>query len=90
MAIAYNSDNSEFKKLQLECLMKNPLEIIAAVGKKNGVKKKHILIAAYLPPNYKRADNKRFLDCLIDVIAESKTKHPEAWLTLGGDWNGRS
>ena len=30
------------------------------------------------------------METLADVLAEAKSKYPGCWLTLGGDWNGRS
>ena len=59
-------------------------------GKLNGIKKKHIVVSAYLPPNYVRDQNREFFECLSDAILEVKSKFPDSWITVGGDWNRRS
>ena len=89
VSIAYNAALGDFKKLGLDCLKRKKWEILCATGKLRGVKKHHIIIAAYLPPSYNREQNSDFMDCLTSVLVEAKTKVPDSWLTLGGDWNGR-
>ena len=85
VSIAFNSSESDFKKIQLNCMKGKKFELIAAVGKLHGIQRKHIVISTYIPPSYKKAENEGFLECLVDTIAEAKTKHPGAWLTCGGD-----
>ena len=89
VAIVFDGNKGDFKKLQLKSLVRKKLEIVAAVGKLNAIRQKHIIVAAYLPPSYDRNRNKEFMDALCDSISEIKTTHSDCWLTLGGDWNGR-
>ena len=89
LAIAFDSKTAEFKKAQLKILKGCEHEILVAHGKMNGVKKSHLVIVGYIPPSYNSAQNKSFLDVLSDAISEARSKFPESWVTLGGDWNNR-
>ena len=89
VALAYDSRMSDFKKLPLKSLAGTSLEILAAKGKINGVKKPHLVFVCYLPPSYNAAQNAHFFDKLTDAISEARSKHPESWVTIGGDWNNR-
>ena len=64
-------------------------EILAVGGKLHGFKKQHLLFSCYLPPRYTALENAQFMNKLVDVINEARSKFPEAWITIGGDWNGR-
>ena len=90
VALAYDSSRAEFKKLSLKSLKGKDLEILVGKGKVHGVKKSHIVITCYVPPSYTRAKDREFFDVLTDAISESRSLFPDAWVTVGGDWNGRN
>ena len=90
VAIAFNSSKIEVKKMPLTSLAKSPFEILVGKGKMIGVKKCHIVVACYIPPSYNSRQNKEFFDALTDAISEARSAVPDAWITIGGDWNGRS
>ena len=58
-------------------------------GKLHGLKKDHLVIVGYLPPRLTALESAQFFEKAIDVINEARTKIPEAWITVGGDWNQR-
>ena len=90
VAIVYNSRVCELKKIQLRSLKGNSaFEILAAVGKIRGTERQIAVVACYVPPNYKKEENNKFMELLSDTISEVKTKSNGAWLTLGGDFNRR-
>ena len=64
VSIAYDSNKCCFKKVCAKCLVGKSFEMVAGVGKIHAVKKKHLVIAAYLPPDYKRKDNQEFLSLI--------------------------
>ena len=84
VALAFNSKTSDFRKLPLKSLVGTTLEILAAKGKINGVKKPHLVFVCYLPPSYNASQNASFFDKLTYAISEARSKHPESWLTVGG------
>ena len=89
MAIAFDSTKADFKKMPLSCLKGKDWEILAGKGKIHGVKRVHLLFACYIPPSYSSKQNRDFFDALTDAISEARSQEPDAWVTLGGDWNGR-
>ena len=89
VAIAFDTSKIELKKMSLKSLAKSPFEILVGKGKMIGVKKCHIVMACYIPPSYSSSQNKQFFDTLTDAISEARSVAPDAWITIGGDWNGR-
>ena len=90
VAIAFNSAKMEMKKLPLQSLKGSELEILVGRGKLHGIKKQHLVFACYIPPSYSSSQNKQFFDVLTDAISEARSIAPDAWVNIGGDWNGRS
>ena len=90
VAIAFDSKNASFEKMKLSAMSACDFEIVVAKGKLNGKHKGHIVVSCYLPPAYNKTKTSEFFEKLIDVISEAKAKNPDCWLTVGGDWNGKS
>ena len=90
VAIAYDTNKIELKKIQLRSLCGKNFEIVAAAGKIVGVKKSQVIISTYLPPNYSRDENADFMEAVCDSLLEIKRLYPGSWITIGGDWNGRN
>ena len=42
-----------------------------------------------MPPNYNVRESALFFHKLVDAVNEARSKYPEAWVTIGADWNGR-
>ena len=89
VALAYRSSLCSFAKLSLTSMRGKKHEILVARGKIRGVKKDHIIVVAYLPPQYSVAESRDFMDVITDAITEARSKIPDAWVTVGGDWNAR-
>ena len=84
VALAFNSNTCDFKKVQLKMLRGSDFEILAAKGKIHGVKKPHLIFTCYVPPSYSSSQTKQFFDLLTDAVSEARSKHPEPWITIGG------
>ena len=68
VAIVYDSNICELKKAQLKSMKGNSqLEIVAAIGKIKGCARGIAVISCYVPPNYKREENLKFVEVLSDV-----------------------
>ena len=89
VALAFDSNKSDFKKMALKSLRGNEFEILVGKGKLHGIKKSHLVVACYLPPAYSAKQTKDFFDVLTDAISEARAQCPDSWVTVGGDWNGR-
>ena len=89
VGIAFDKSRSTFAKIKLKSLVKSGLEILPVSGKVHGFKRVHVIFSCYIPPSYNALDNARFFDKLADAVSEARTKFPEAWITVGGDWNRR-
>ena len=85
VALAYDSNKSEFKKLALKSLKGSEYEILVGKGKIHGIKKPHLVVACYLPPSYSAKQSREFFDVLTDAISEARTQTPDSWVTIGGD-----
>ena len=57
VGILYNTSSIEMVKIKIPF---NKHEIVAAIGRRAGQRKKIVVIGAYLPPNYCSARNKSF------------------------------
>ena len=90
VAIAFDHSIIDLKKMSLKSLHKSGFEILVGQGKLNGNKKKQLVFACYIPPSYSTKQNRDFFDTLTDAISETQSIVPDAWITLCGDWNGRS
>ena len=88
VAIVYDSKLCDMNKVQLKSMKGNSgLEIMAGIGKMKGCARSIAAVSCYLPPNYKRKENLKFVEVLSDVISEVQKKSKGAWITVGGDFN---
>ena len=62
-------------------------EVVAAVGKVNGIGGKVFIVACYAPPNLHPNKAEELLEFLSDVVAEGKRKFPNCSIVIGGDFN---
>ena len=58
-----------------------------AAGSLKGHKQKVVVIACYVPPNYKKQRGQEALECLGDVVVEMRRKFSDPYLAIGGDFN---
>ena len=81
-----------FKKSKLELKafrMHNPekFEIIPSVGRITGLKRKLVVIACYIPPNYTVPRGKAALEHIANCIIQAKRKYDDPMLVITGDFN---
>ena len=72
-----------------EFILDNPneYEVVAAVGKINGIKGKVFCISCYAPPNITRARAESLLEFISDVISEGKRRFQNCTIIVCGDFN---
>ena len=68
-------------------LKKSNHEIIVATGRLTSVKRKIVLIYAYIPPGATVRTGKAFLRTITDVIDNVKKKLKNPFVLVGGDFN---
>ena len=86
----FDSVKCDLKKVQLKVMRGNSdLEILAVSGKLKGSAREMAILACYLLPSFKKAEDSRFIEVLSNCIAELKTKMSGGWVTVGGDFNDR-
>ena len=70
-------------------LPESEFEVVAAVGRRTGQRRKVLVISAYIPPNASAETNKSFLSYVCDVILAQKAKYNDPYVILAGDFNRR-
>ena len=64
-------------------------EVIAAIGRRTGQRKKILVIAAYIPPSYTAEENKSCIEYLSDTITSLKNRYNDPHIFVGVDFNKR-
>ena len=69
--------------------MNNPdgFEVMAISGYTQNVGRKFFVIGAYIPPNYTVPRAKSCLQYIYDQVMDIKTKFPQSYLIIAGDFN---
>ena len=85
VAVVYRKKSTTLREFPLT----NPLahEVVAAVGKINGIRGKVFIVAAYAPPNLTPQSADQLIEFLSDVVSEGKRKFPDCTVIIGGDFN---
>ena len=74
----------------LKCHIPNSkYEVIAAIGRRTGQRKKILVIAAYIPPSYTAEENKSCIEYLSDTITSLKNRYNDPHIFVGVDFNKR-
>ena len=85
VAIVYNKSEVDFTKIKLQ----TNYEIVAAIGRRTGQKRKIAAIAAYIPPDFDAENSDLMLEDITNVIGHIKRKYNAPYIVLGGDFNKR-
>ena len=85
VAIVYRKSN--FEMTQLKVTGKH--EIVAALGRRTGQKRKLITIGAYITPAADADTSKDFLNTLGDTVRRFKSKYCSPYFVIAGDFNKR-
>ena len=86
VAIIYK--HSEIKMQQLK--IDSDYEIVAALGRRTGQRRKLIVISAYIPPNYDAENHEAVLEKIANLVGSFKRKYNSPYIVVGGDFNGRN
>ena len=82
--IAYNRAKITFKERKIR---KSMSEVICAVGRLDGVRRKIIAITVYLPPKINAAKLSDALACISEAIGQAKEDFEDPIFIVGGDFN---
>ena len=85
VAIVYKKSNFEMTPLKVT----GKHEIVAALGRRTGQKRKLITIGAYITPAADADTSKDFLNTLGDTIRRFKSKYCSPYFVVAGDFNKR-
>ena len=85
VAIVYRYKTSRFDEFPL--INPNEHEVVAAIGKVNGIKGKVFCLSCYAPPNLTRHRAEELLEYISDVISEGKRRFNNCTIIVCGDFN---
>lgn len=87
IAIMYNKASIDMKRAHLP---HSHFEVMAAVGRRMGQRKKIVILAAYVPPNYNADRSKNMMmDFLNDCLIVLFHQYQDPYVFLAGDFNSR-
>ena len=86
VAIFANSEKIELSKCQLP---KSRFQVVAAIGRRRGQRRKMLVICIYIPPWYKADESKECLEHLEGLIAMLTKRYRDPYILVGGDFNER-
>ena len=64
-------------------------EVVAAIGRRTGQRRKCLLIGVYLPPWYNAAQNASFYNYVNDCLTILLNRYDDPYVILAGDFNRR-
>ena len=85
-AICFNSDRIHLSKAKIP---PSKHEVMAAIGRRAGQRRKIAFVCVYVPPWYNAQQNASLYGYVNDVILALKNKYENPMLVLGGDFNRR-
>ena len=88
VAIAFDTDSSNFKRRQLGPDAKGP-EMMCLVGKIRKITRKIAVIVAYLPPRMRVGKHQKFCEVLTTGIDSIKSQFKDPLIVVAGDFNHR-
>lgn len=87
VAICYDKNKISFVRSKLP---PSKHEVLAAVGRRTGQRRKIVCIVVYVPPWYNADQNRSLYSYINDVILAIKNKYESPYILIGGDFNKRS
>ena len=84
VAICYKTASIDMSRVKLP---PTKYEIVAAVGRRTGQRRKIVVLAAYLPPAMKANQVRRCLKDVNDSLVHIKQKYVDPYIAVGGDFN---
>ena len=86
VAICYNAETIEMSKVKIPC---SEFEIVAAIGRRTGQRRKVLVVAVYLPPSYDADQTHRCLSKVNDTVLALKRRYDNPYVIVAGDFNRR-
>lgn len=86
VAIVYKTGDLELKEIPTG----SDYEIIAALGRRTGQRRKMIVISAYLPPLLTSEESDKVMQNIMSLIGRCKRKYNSPYFLIGGDFNRRN
>ena len=85
VVVLFREEDCSFKEITFD----NPdnCEVLVMVGSIQGLQRKVLLIACYIPPNYVTNRANACLDYIYDIIIELKRRYRDPYLIVSGDFN---
>ena len=86
VAVLFNRHKIQMTRAKLP---QSDFEILAAIGRRQGQRRKVCIMAVYLPPWYNAARNRRCLQYINDCLVLLNSRYNDPYIFLGGDFNNR-
>ena len=85
VAVLYRESDCSFKEMKVQ----NPLgfEVLPVVGNVVGQKRRMVVIACYIPPNYTVNRAKQCMDYIASLVIEAKRRVKDPYIVVSGDFN---
>ena len=85
VALVWRESMGKFREVKI----KNPngFEVLAAAGSMRGHRRKVVVVACYIPPNYNRQKGAEALEFIEEVVLEMKSRFKDPYVTVAGDFN---
>ena len=83
VAIIYKTGDLQLHRLKTGC----DYEIVAAVGRRTGQRRKIVVLVAYIPPNFDAENSQAVLDKIVQLIGTFKRRYNSPYFLIGGDFN---
>ena len=84
VAICYNTDTIEMNRIRLP---PTKYEIVGAIGRRMGQRRKVAVLGVYLPPALRADQVRRCLKDINDAVLHLKQKYTDPYLVVAGDFN---
>ena len=86
VAILFNNETISLTSVKTK---RTDYEILAALGRRTGQRRKLLVIAVYVPPDYDSDQSSQCLSEVNDMILSLRKRYNNPYVVVGGDWNKR-
>ena len=86
VAIAYNENKIQMSRARLP---HSKHEVVAAIGRRQGQRKKILILGIYVPPWYNAAQNSSMYNYINDCLVLLTARYEDPYIILAGDFNRR-
>ena len=84
VAISYNKNKIQMTRARLPA---SKFEVVAAIGRRTGQRRKVCVVAVYIPPWYHVNRAKKCLEYVNDCLALLSNRYADPYFFVGGDFN---